>query len=37
MDIGIPKEIKTREGRVALPPVGVMALVFGYNYEEYRA
>ncbi len=27
MKIGIPKEIKTREGRVALTPAGVMALV----------
>jgi alanine dehydrogenase len=27
MNIGIPKEIKTREGRVALTPVGVRTLV----------
>jgi alanine dehydrogenase len=27
MNIGIPREIKTREGRVALTPVGVKTLV----------
>lgn len=35
MKIGIPKEIKSQEGRIAMTPAGVMELTHRYGHEVY--